>query len=68
MEPVFIYYDKVDFQNDYKVFKVDFSDGDNLEAVFFRKNRLSHNKHVLFYNINARPKGTGSLRRYKKDI
>ena len=39
MEPVFIYYDKVDFQNDYKVFKVDFSDGDNLQGVFFRKNR-----------------------------
>ena len=40
MDPVFIYYDKVKFQNDdYKIFKVDFSDGDNLEGVFFRKNR-----------------------------
>ena len=40
MEPVFIYCDKVKFQNDdYKIFKVDFSDGDNLEGVFFRKNR-----------------------------
>ena len=37
MDPVFIYYDKVDFQNNYKVFKVDFSDGDNLQAVFFFK-------------------------------
>ena len=40
MEPFFIYCDKVKFQNDdYKIFKVDFSDGDNLEGVFFRKNR-----------------------------
>ena len=39
MDPVFIYYDKVNFQNDYKVFKVDFSDGDNLQAVFFKKTR-----------------------------
>ena len=40
MEPVFIYCDKVKFQNDdYKIFKVDFRDGDNLEGVFFRKNR-----------------------------
>ena len=40
MDPVFIYYDRVKFQNnDYKIFKVDFSDGDNLEGVFFRKNR-----------------------------
>ena len=39
MEPVFIYCDKVKFQNNnYKIFKVDFSDGDNL-GVFFRKNR-----------------------------
>ena len=37
MDPVFIYYGKVDFQNNYKVFKVDFSDGDNLQAVFFFK-------------------------------
>ena len=45
MEPVFIYYDKVKFQNDdYKIFKVDFSDGDNLEGVFFqKKQRLLHN-------------------------
>ena len=39
MDPVFIYYDKVNFQNDYKVFKVDFSDGNNLQAVLFKKNR-----------------------------
>ena len=30
---------KVNFQNDYKVFKVDFSDGDNLQAVLLKKNR-----------------------------
>ena len=40
MELIFIYCDKVKFQNDdYKIFKLDFSDGDNLEGVFFRKNR-----------------------------
>ena len=40
MDPVFIYCDKVKFENDdYKIFKVDFSDGDNLEGAFFRKNR-----------------------------
>ena len=40
MEPVFICCDKVKFQNDdYEIFRVDFSDGDNLEGVFFRKNR-----------------------------
>ena len=39
MEPVFIYYDKVKFQsNDYKIFRVDYSDGDNLDGVFFTKN------------------------------
>ena len=36
MELIFIYCDKVKFQNDgYKIFKIDFSDGDNLEGVFF---------------------------------
>ena len=40
MKPVFIYCDIVKFQNnDYKIFKVDFSNGDNLESVFFRKNK-----------------------------
>ena len=29
MDPVFIYFDKVNFQNDPKIFKIDFSDGDN---------------------------------------
>ena len=39
MGPVFIYYDKVKFQNECKIFNIDFSDGDNLQAVFFLKNR-----------------------------
>ena len=40
MEPIFIYCDKVKFQNnDYKTFKIDFNDGDNLDGVIFRKNR-----------------------------
>ena len=40
MEPVFIYCDKVKFHNDdYKIFKVDFSNGDKLDGIFFRKNK-----------------------------
>ena len=39
MDPVFVYYDKVKFQNEYKIFSIDFSDGENLQAVFFLKNR-----------------------------
>ena len=35
MDPVFIYYDKVKFQNKYEISNIDFSDGDNLQAVFF---------------------------------
>ena len=41
MDPVFIYYDKVKFQNnDYKIFKVDFSNGDNLEGIFLEKTEI----------------------------
>ena len=39
MDPVFIYYDKVKFQNEYKIFNIDFSDGDNLQAGFLKKYR-----------------------------
>ena len=39
MDPVFIYYDIVKFQNEYKIFNIDFSDGDNLQAVSLKKNR-----------------------------
>ena len=39
MDPVFIYYDKVKFQNEFKIFNIDFSDADNLQAVFFFRNR-----------------------------
>ena len=39
MGPVFIYYDKVKFQNKFKIFNIDFSDADNLQAVFLNKNR-----------------------------
>ena len=49
MDPVFIYYDKVNFQNDYKVFKVDFSDGDNLQAVLFKKNRDYYITSMSFF-------------------
>ena len=37
MDPDFIYYDKVKFKNEYKIFNIDFSDADNLQAVFFLK-------------------------------
>ena len=38
MEPVFIYFDKVKFDNtDLKTFTVTFSDGDSLDGVLFRK-------------------------------
>ena len=41
MEPVFIYCDKVQFQNDdYKIFKVDFSNGDKLDGVFSEKTKI----------------------------
>ena len=61
MDPIFIYYDKVKFQNEYKIFNIDFSDGDNLQAVSFLKNRLLHNEHVLFYKNNARSDRIKSL-------
>ena len=35
MDQVFVYYDKGKFQNEYKIFNIDFSDDDNLQAVFF---------------------------------
>ena len=37
MEPVFMYWDKIKFEdnNNFKDFKVKFSDGDSLNGVFF---------------------------------
>ena len=39
MEPVFMYWDKTKFEdnNNFKDFKVKFSDGDSLNGVFFLK-------------------------------
>ena len=38
MEPIFIYFDKVKFDNsDLKTFTIKFSDGDLLDGVFFKK-------------------------------
>ena len=53
MEPVLIYYDKVKFQNnDYKIFQVDFSHGNNLEGVLFKKKqRILYNEHVVFITL-----------------
>ena len=41
MEPVFMYWDKIKFEdnNNFKDFKVKFSDGDSLNGVFFKKNK-----------------------------
>ena len=41
MDPVFIYWDKIKFtdRNDFKNFKVNFSNGDSLTGVLFKKNR-----------------------------
>ena len=38
MEPIFVYFDKVKFDNsDLKTFTVTFSDGDSLDGVLFKK-------------------------------
>ena len=41
MEPVFMYWDKVKFEdnNNFKDFKVKFSNGDSLDGVIFKKNK-----------------------------
>ena len=40
MEPVFMYWDKVKFEdNNFKDFKVKFSNGDSLDSVIFKKNK-----------------------------
>ena len=41
MEPVFMYWDKVKFEdnNNFKDFKIKFSNGDSLDGVIFKKNK-----------------------------
>ena len=41
MEPVFMYCDKIKFEdnNNFKDLKIKFSDGDSLNGVFFKKNK-----------------------------
>ena len=41
MEPSFMYWSKLKFEGDkdYKKFNVNFSDGDRLDGVFFRKDK-----------------------------
>ena len=42
MEPVFMYWDKVKFENNnnnFKDFSVKFSNGDSLDGVFLKKNK-----------------------------
>ena len=54
MEPVFMYWDKVKFENNnnnFKDFTVKFSNGDSLDGVFLKKKqRLLYNKFVICYN------------------
>ena len=39
MEPVFIYYNNLKFQENTKIFTADFSDEDRLQGVMFKKNK-----------------------------
>ena len=57
MEPVFMYWDKIKFEdnNNFKDFKVKFSDGDSLNGVFFlKKQRLLYNKYECIYKSRTR--------------
>ena len=38
MDPVFIYYNNLEFQ-DNKIFSISFNDGDRLQGIWFKKNR-----------------------------
>ena len=62
MDQVFIHYDKGKFQNEYKIFYIDFSDGDNLQAVFFLK-KLDYYITIMscFIKNNARSDQIKSL-------
>ena len=39
MDPIFIYYNELEFQDD-KIFIIEFSNGDRLDRVLFKKKRL----------------------------
>ena len=72
MEPVFMYWDKVKFENNnnnFKDFTVKFSNGDSLDGVFFKKKqRLLYNKFVICYNSRKKCKRIERLRENKKNI
>ena len=44
MEPIFMYWNKIKFEdnNNFKDFKVKFTNGDNLVSVFFKKKKDYH--------------------------
>ena len=47
MEPIFIYYSNLNFDQD-KNFTLEFSDCDKLDGVIFKKNKdYLYNKHVV---------------------
>ena len=56
MEPVFIYYNNLEFKENSKMFTADFSDKDRLQGILFNKNKdyyLTSN-HVVLHSANER--------------
>ena len=70
MEPIFIYFDKIKFDNsDLKTFTIKFSDGDLLDGVLFKKKkRLLFNYYDLFHNNRKKFERAKGLWRCSKDI
>ena len=66
MDPVFIYWSKIKFkgENNFKEFKVTFSNGDNLDGVIFKKNK-DYYITSLSANININ-KDLKELKDYEK--
>ena len=66
MDPVFIYWPKIKFkgENNFKEFKVTFSNGDNLDGVIFKKNK-DYYITSLSANININ-KDLKELKDYEK--
>ena len=52
MEPIFIYYNNLIF-DDEKKFSVNFSNEDSLEDVVFKKNRLLYNEYDMLCGFNC---------------
>ena len=66
MEPVFMYWNKVKFEgaDNYKIFNVNFNDGDNLNGVLFKKEK---NYFITSLSVNIKiEKDLKKLSDYKK--